>query len=89
MPAKDAVRNGSALSTTSGDQTIPAEVVDEILAVDKKMRLDDNLVEFVEMGRVFGIRFALQAQHGPAAQHGGQRQHHGDQGAGGRHGAAV
>lgn len=58
MPAKDAVRNGYEV-TTNDAQTIPPAVFDLIRAADKRMKVDDNLVEFIRLGKGFGIRIAL------------------------------
>ena len=58
MPAKDATRNGYEISV-SEDIDIDPKVVDAIKKADKRYKLNKNLIEFVQMGRVFGIRIAL------------------------------
>lgn len=59
LPAEDAVRNGFEVVVNDGAQKIPPEVFDEIVAANKRLKLADNLVEFVRLGRVFGIRVML------------------------------
>jgi len=58
MPARDAVRTWFDIVVTegSGDNT---DLVDKMKTIDKKMGLKDSCIEFVKMGRVFGIRHAL------------------------------
>ena len=58
MPARDAVRNGFETSV-EGDAEISQEIMDALKKADKKYKLNKNLVEFVKMGRVFGIRIAM------------------------------
>lgn len=58
MPAKDATRNGFEISVADGTEVSP-EVVDAIKKADTRLNLNKNLIEFVQMGRVFGIRVAL------------------------------
>jgi len=58
MPAKDATRNGFELSVNDGNET-PPEVLEAIKKLDIKYNLNKNLIEFVQMGRVFGIRIAM------------------------------
>lgn len=58
MPAKDATRNGFEISVSNGDEIEP-EIMDCIRHYDKKYELNKNLIEFVHMGRVFGIRVAM------------------------------
>lgn len=58
MPAKDAVRNGYELSVNDGTEVDP-EVLDYIRERDKEYGIAGNCVEFVKMGRVFGLRIAL------------------------------
>lgn len=58
MPAKDATRNGYTVTANDGT-TISAEVLDYIRQQDKKFQINRNCVEFVRMGRIFGIRIAL------------------------------
>lgn len=60
-PARDAIRKGYKFTvndgTDLGDQ-LPA-VLDAITQANKRFKLNKNLVEFVRMGRVFGIRVAI------------------------------
>lgn len=58
MPAKDATRNGYEVTTNDGTEIDPA-VFDAIKKADVRYKLNKNLIEFVQMGRVFGIRVAL------------------------------
>lgn len=61
IPARDAIRKGYRFTvndgTDFGERT--AEVLDAIAKANKRYRLNRSLVEFVKMGRVFGIRVAL------------------------------
>jgi len=58
MPAKDATRNGFEISISGGVKLAP-EVVEAIKKADSRYKLNKNLIELVQMGRVFGIRIAL------------------------------
>ena len=58
MPAKDAVRNGYELAVDDGTEVDP-EVLEAIKKADARYKLNKNLIEFVQMGRVFGIRIAM------------------------------
>lgn len=58
MPAKDATRNGYEITVNDGSEVAP-EVLDEIRKLDVKFNLNKNLIQFVQMGRVFGIRIAM------------------------------
>jgi phage-related protein (TIGR01555 family) len=58
MPAKDAARNGYELSVNDGTE-VDAEVLDYIREQDKKFEISRNCVEFIDLGRTFGIRVAL------------------------------
>lgn len=58
IPAKDAIRKGYKVTVNDGTEVEP-DVLDEIRKKDKEFRLNQNLVEFVKMGRVFGIRVAM------------------------------
>ncbi len=58
MPAKDATRNGFEISV-SGETKLAPEVVEEIKKGDKRFKLNKNLIQLVQMGRVFGIRVAM------------------------------
>lgn len=58
MPAKDASRNGYEISVNDGTETKP-EVLDYIREQDKKFQILRNCVEFIDLGRTFGIRVAM------------------------------
>lgn len=58
MPAKDATRNGYEISVNDGTEVGP-EVIEAVKKGDVKYQINKNLIEFVQMGRVFGIRIAL------------------------------
>lgn len=58
MPAKDATRNGYEITVNDGSEVAP-EVLDEIRRLDVRYNLNKNLIQFVQMGRVFGIRIAM------------------------------
>jgi phage-related protein (TIGR01555 family) len=58
MPARDAVRKGWETTVTDGTD-IPPDVLDQLKKIDERMKLKENLVEFVSMGRTFGLRIAI------------------------------
>jgi phage-related protein (TIGR01555 family) len=58
MPAKDAVRNGYEITVNDGTEVSP-DVLDAMRKADVAYRINKNLIEFVQMGRIFGIRIAL------------------------------
>lgn len=58
MPAKDATRNGFEISVSDGADVDP-EVIDCIKRADDRFHLNKNMIEFIHMGRVFGIRVAM------------------------------
>jgi len=58
MPAKDATRNGFELTVNDGVEVKP-EILDEIRRQDVIYKLNYNLIQFVQMGRIFGIRIAM------------------------------
>lgn len=58
MPAKDAIRKGYEITINDGE-AVPPEVLAKIRKLDKEYGIIDNAVEFVRMGRVFGIRVAI------------------------------
>jgi phage-related protein (TIGR01555 family) len=58
MPAKDATRNGYEITVDDGTEVDP-KIMDEIRKLDLKYKVNKNLIEFVQMGRVFGIRVAM------------------------------
>jgi len=58
IPARDAIRKGYKFTVNDGSDVGP-EVLDAINRANKRYRLNRSLVEYVKMGRVFGIRIAL------------------------------
>lgn len=58
IPARDAIRKGYKFTVNDGTDVAP-EVMDAINKANKRYRLNRSLVEYVKMGRVFGIRIAL------------------------------
>lgn len=58
MPARDAVRKGYELSFEEGIDVDP-EIIQAIQEADRRYKLNKNLIEFVRMGRIFGIRIAM------------------------------
>lgn len=57
-PAEDSVRNGYDITVNDGTE-VPPEVLDEIRKYDVDFKINKNLVQFIQMGRVFGIRIAM------------------------------
>jgi uncharacterized protein len=58
IPARDAVRKGYKFTANDGE-TVSAEVLAGLAKANKRYKLNHNLVQFVKMGRVFGIRIAF------------------------------
>lgn len=58
MPAEDSVRKGYDVTINDGSDTNP-DMIDKIRDYDIEFRLKENLVEFLQFGRVFGIRIAM------------------------------
>ncbi len=58
MPAKDATRQGYEITVNDGSEIEP-EILDYIREADVRYQLPKNLIQFVQMGRVFGIRIAM------------------------------
>lgn len=58
VPARDAVRRGWTITVNDGSQVAP-DVLAAMTKAEKRYKLRKNLVEFVKMGRVFGIRIAM------------------------------
>lgn len=57
MPGKDAVRKGYSLSLNDGTK-IDAKILDYIKEKDEAFGITRNMIEFIRMGRIFGIRIA-------------------------------
>jgi phage-related protein (TIGR01555 family) len=58
IPGKDASRKGWEITVNNGTEVSP-EVIDAMKAYDVEYKINKNLVEFVKMSRVFGIRIAM------------------------------
>lgn len=58
IPARDAIRKGYSFTVNDGAAVSP-EVLAAIDKANRRYRLNRTLVEYVKMGRVFGIRVAL------------------------------
>lgn len=60
MPAKDATRNGYEVTINSGEEEdADPKVLDYIRKADIRYEINKNLIQFVQFGRVFGIRHAF------------------------------
>lgn len=58
MPAEDAVRNGYETTVNGGTEVNP-DILESIRELDKEFKVLPNCVEFVRLGRVFGVRVCL------------------------------
>jgi len=58
IPGKDAVRNGWDIVSETGED-IDNATMQRLKVIDRRMCINKQLREFVEMGRVFGIRIAF------------------------------
>jgi uncharacterized protein len=58
MPGEDATRKGYEITSNDGNN-IDSEVLETIQQLDIKYNLNKHLVQFVRLGRVFGIRIAM------------------------------
>lgn len=58
MPAKDAVRNGYEITVNDGEEVDP-KILDAMRKLDVEYRLNYNLIQLIDQGRVFGIRVAM------------------------------
>lgn len=58
MPAEDSVRKGYEITINDGSSIDPG-VLDAIRKADVIYRLNKNLVEFINMGRIYGLRIAI------------------------------
>lgn len=58
QPARDALRNGYEITVNDG-QEIDPDTMDKMREFDKRMRVEQSMMDFVRFGRVFGIRIAL------------------------------
>lgn len=58
MPARDASRQGFEIVSDTGGE-LDVKLVQQIRKADERFKLNKHLVDFVRMGRIFGVRFAL------------------------------
>lgn len=58
MPSKDAIRKGYEITINDGTE-LDAETHGKIKAFDTERKITSQMMEFIHMGRVFGIRLAL------------------------------
>jgi phage-related protein (TIGR01555 family) len=58
MPAKDAVKSGYVTTVKDGTD-VPPEVIDKMRELDEFYKINQNLVEFENKCRIFGIRIAI------------------------------
>lgn len=58
IPAKDAVRNGYEISSDDGEE-IPVEILSALRKLDKRFKINKNLINFETNKRRFGFRIAL------------------------------
>lgn len=59
MPARDAIRKGFTVKLSESHGGDSSQIIAAISKGDKRYRLRKNLVQFVKMGRVFGVRVAM------------------------------
>lgn len=58
IPAQDSVRKGYEISINDGQEINP-EIIDDIYNFDEEFHITKNMIEFIKMGRLFGIRIAM------------------------------
>ena len=58
MPGSDAIRKGYSIVSEDGDD-IPEEAAKILKRMDRQMRVNQHMREFVRKGRIFGIRIAM------------------------------
>lgn len=58
VPAEDAVRNGYDI-TVNDNTEVDATIIDEMRKLDEKFNVNKEMVEFVKLGKVFGIRILM------------------------------
>lgn len=59
IPARDAVRHGYDIHTSDGGDIDAPEVLNLMKALDKRYRINKNMIEWVYKGKIFGIRIAF------------------------------
>ena len=58
LPARDAVRHGYTITVNDGTE-VEEEVLDKLRTLDKQFKIKKHMIEFIRMGRIFGIRVAM------------------------------
>lgn len=58
VPAKDAIRKGYEITVNDGS-VVPPEIIEELRKRDRAYRVNANLLQFVRMGRIYGIRIVM------------------------------
>ncbi len=58
MPAEDAVRNGYEITVNDGSDVDP-EILDEMRKLDVKYNVNEQMVNMITQGRIFGIRVVI------------------------------
>lgn len=59
VPAREAVRKGWEININGGEDEENLKLIERLRKSEKQYKLNRNLVEFIKMGRVFGIRVAM------------------------------
>lgn len=58
MPAQDAARNGFDISVFEESEVDQKKITD-LKELNVRYKINENLIEFIRMGRIFGIRIAM------------------------------
>lgn len=58
MPGRDAIRHGYDITVNDGTEASPA-ALDKLARLDKRYKIRKHALEFIHLGRVFGVRHAL------------------------------
>ena len=58
IPAKDATRNGYEITVNDGSE-IDSDILDAIREANTRFQLPKNLIQYVQMGRIFGVRHVM------------------------------
>lgn len=58
VPAEDAVRNGYKITVNDGIQVNPAKLI-KLREMDIEFKINEQMIDFIRMGKIFGIRIAL------------------------------
>lgn len=58
VPARDAVRNGYKITANEGVEIDPKKL-SALREMDKRFKINDQLIEYIRMANVFGIRIAM------------------------------